>query len=163
MDNETRELVEMLRSVAYRAGNNPIVGAPADEAAINEAADALTRLAEEAERLKAKLAKPDAYWSDVDEETARSDPDEFRDYAEAIGGAVPGTVFWCDPLVKLDREFYGIVPSKKPYKGEWTDGEYYGDTDLVGPFPTHEEAAEAANGITKECMDEYELRLEEND
>lgn len=114
------------------------------------------------ERLEARLAKPDAYWSDVDEETSRPDPDEFRDFMECNGCADPGVVFWCDPLVRLDREFYGVVPAAGPYLGEWTDGVYYGSTDLVGPFPTHEEAKEAADGVSKERYDEWRLRVEEN-
>lgn len=109
-------------------------------------------MADELWSLRAKLAKPYAYWSDVDEETAQSDPLDFVEQMQWMG-AEPGCVFYADPLVRLDREWYGVVPEAN---GEWTDGVYAGDLDMVGPCATRDAALADATSVTREMREAWE-------
>lgn len=119
----------------------------------------------EIKRLRARVAEletPDAYWSDIDDETARPDPHELLDYWSCSGDPALGATFWVDPLHKLPREWYAVVPGKRVPSREWADGGYAGGLDLSGPYDSEERARIVGARIVRERREEWEAWRQEN-
>lgn len=104
------------------------------------------KAAHEIDRLRAEMIRlrtPSYYWSELDEDVAYDDVDEFFNWSDIE----PGCAFHVRPLRELDEEWYGVVPD--PTMAEFEDGVASGGRELVGPFATRREAVAEAERRTE--------------
>jgi hypothetical protein len=97
-----------------------------------------------------RLRKPTHYWYE-DLEYAIDGPEQVVS-EQHIDRA--GAVFEVTPLRAMDKVFYATVPDKQDDNAEWSDGDYCGDLQVIGPFATQEEAKHEADRLIAEAAKE---------